>query len=262
MILVSILMPTFNSARHLEAAIRSVQKQTYEKWELLIVDAKSIDSTTKIVKEVSKVDARVKLIINHNDQGPAQARSLGLEQAGGEFIAFLDSDDLWEPEKLTSQLLFMTENNINFSFTNYKLANEFGDTSQASMGGQYSNSFNQYLRRRGIANSTVVIKKEVLAAAVLKAKPYSGLAEDTLWWLLVMKLGECAYCLQEALTCYRIQEDARSRNVLGTQLAVWHIYRDYFGLGRLTTVLLLGLCAVDVIFRQVVFKFEKVRDGR
>lgn len=117
--LVSIIMPSFNSEKYIGAAINSILNQTYSNWELIIVDDCSVDNTTEII--LSFNDSRIRLYKNEKNSGAALTRNRALREATGRWIAFLDSDDTWHPEKLERQILFMTENNYAFTFTDYQI---------------------------------------------------------------------------------------------------------------------------------------------
>lgn len=118
--LVSIVMPSYNSEDYIRASIESVLNQTYPKWELLIVDDCSVDKTVEIIKSFK--DQRIKFFQNEKNSGAAISRNKALREATGQWIAFLDSDDLWLPTKLEEQLFFMVENNYHFSFTDYRIS--------------------------------------------------------------------------------------------------------------------------------------------
>ena len=116
---VSIITPTYNSERFIAETIVSVQAQTYQDWEMIIVDDCSTDKTAEIVASFQEKDSRIKYFYNSTNKGSALSRNLALQKAKGKWIAFLDSDDLWHPEKLEKQIEFMTKNNYHFSYTNY-----------------------------------------------------------------------------------------------------------------------------------------------
>lgn len=116
---VSIITPTYNSERFIAETILSVQAQTYQDWEMIIVDDCSTDKTAEIVASFQEKDSRIKYFYNSTNKGSALSRNLALQKAKGKWIAFLDSDDLWLPEKLEKQIEFMTKNNFHFSYTNY-----------------------------------------------------------------------------------------------------------------------------------------------
>ena len=124
--LVSVIMPAYNSAEFIEESIHSVQQQSYPNWELIVIDDASTDETRDKEKQLFKVDSRIILLQNTTNQGTGISRNLGIKAAKGEFIAFLDADDLWKHEKLEIQLKFMEENNLKVCFSSYERINEKG----------------------------------------------------------------------------------------------------------------------------------------
>ncbi|MBQ3231022.1 MAG: glycosyltransferase family 2 protein [Clostridia bacterium] len=120
--LVSIIMPNYNSAKYVEATINSILAQTYKNWELIFVDDCSTDNSMELVKAFN--DERIKVFQNEKNSGAAISRNYALRMASGKWMAFLDSDDLWEEEKLAKQLAFMVENNYDFTYTHYRVCNE------------------------------------------------------------------------------------------------------------------------------------------
>lgn len=250
--LISVIIPSFFSENHIGECIESVLKQSYQKFELIIVDGMSKDKTINIIKKYQLKDERIKLIPNPNDNGPAQARSYGIKHSCGEYIAFIDSDDLWLEKKLELQLTFMINNGYKFSFTRYKKMYPDGFLSRASLGGHNSNTFKQYLRRRGIANSTVMISRECFDDEVLNTVGKSH-GEDTLWWLLILRKGYVAYGMQNNLAVYRIVEGSLSSKVLNNQFTVWHSYRNELGLSIFTASINYFAYILDVFIRRVNF---------
>ncbi len=119
--LVSIIMPSYNTAKYIGESIRSVQNQTYENWELIIIDDCSTDNSDEILKKFSLEDSRICYLKNEKNSGAAISRNGGLREAKGKWIAFLDSDDLWDEEKLEKQINFMLKNNYAFTFTDYRI---------------------------------------------------------------------------------------------------------------------------------------------
>jgi glycosyltransferase involved in cell wall biosynthesis len=232
-----------------------VQAQTYNNWELIVVDGESQDLTVDIVQNISKADDRIRLINNTNDDGPAQARSLGLTHARGDYIAFIDSDDLWLPTKLADQINFMIKNDHYFTFTSYKKMFRNQALSKASISGHDSNTFKQYLKRRGIANSTVMLRKECISAEIISTVGKSH-GEDTLWWLLIMRQGYDAFALQKPLTIYRMVDDSLSSKVMNNQRTVWHSYRNELNLTIAYAAFCYSLYLIDVALRRFKFSFK------
>ena len=123
--LVSIITPMYNSEAYIEETIKSVIDQSYDKWEMLIIDDGSIDNSINIVKGYVKRDKRIKLIEKEKNQGAAITRNIGIKESIGRYIAFLDSDDLWMPTKLEDQIIFMTNNKAVLSYSSYEKIDEF-----------------------------------------------------------------------------------------------------------------------------------------
>ena len=132
--LVSIVMPSYNSERFIAESIKSVQSQTYGDWELLVVDDCSADGTVAVVEAMAKEDRRIHVFSNERNSGAACSRNRALREAKGDWVAFLDSDDLWDPEKLERQLAFMRNNGCSFSYTEYETVDENG----SPLGRRYS----------------------------------------------------------------------------------------------------------------------------
>ena len=127
--LVSIITPSYNSSKFIVECIESVLSQTYENWEMIIVDDCSKDNSKEIISELSTKDKRIKPIFLEKNVGAAEARNTAIRQSKGKYVAFLDSDDLWNPKKLEKQLSFMHENEIAFSYTTYQFISENGEAS-------------------------------------------------------------------------------------------------------------------------------------
>lgn len=125
---VSIITATYNSEKYILELYESIKKQKHENWEWIVTDDFSTDKTFDILKSIANKDKRVKIFQNHINSGAALSRNNSMKNAAGEFIAFIDSDDLWFPDKLSKQIQFMNENNIDFSFTSYELINGKGES--------------------------------------------------------------------------------------------------------------------------------------
>ena len=126
--LVSIIMPTYNAYDHVAASIESIIAQEYPDWELLITDDCSTDKTFDIISEYAKKDTRIKIFRNNINEGAGASRNKAIQEAEGRFIAFCDSDDLWKPEKLSTQLRFMATNGIDICYSSYFECDEDGKT--------------------------------------------------------------------------------------------------------------------------------------
>jgi teichuronic acid biosynthesis glycosyltransferase TuaG len=247
--IVSVVMPAFNSARFIEASIDSVFNQELQEWELLVVDGGSSDGTREIVARYSAADARVRLIPNPDDKGPAHARSTGVREARGEYIAFLDGDDLWLRTKLSNQILFMRSTGIDFSYTQYRTMNSQGTEVSCAISMHRQYNYPSYLFLRGIGCSTVVIKRNLFSEEILNTY---GLwhGEDTLWWLKIFRSGVSARGVFEPLVLYRDAEGSLSKHRLRNQSSVWRIYRDDFLLSPVFASVAYASYLADVTLRR------------
>ncbi|MEP9184633.1 glycosyltransferase family 2 protein [Enterobacter ludwigii] len=165
--LISIIMPSFNSANTISKSIDSIVNQSYLNWELLITDDCSTDNTASIVSEYATLDLRIKIFNNVTNSGAAVSRNNSIERASGDYIAFLDSDDLWHKDKLKEQLSFMKDYNLDFSFTAYEMIDEKGIEFGKIVDLQGDNrSFDYYdmLRKKAtLGCSTVMLKKSAFS---------------------------------------------------------------------------------------------------
>jgi teichuronic acid biosynthesis glycosyltransferase TuaG len=254
---ISVVMPAYNSEKFISNSIDSVLKQSFASWELLIIDGGSNDNTLKIVESYSSRFHNIKLINNENDQGPAHARSLGLKKGTGEYFAFIDADDTWLEDKLSKQYLFMIKNNYFFSYTSYKLLSRDGKISNNKIPTHLSNTYKQYLGRRGIANSTVIIHKKCIVEDLYNSiTSYHG--EDTLWWLIIMREGFNSYLFDEPLTIYRDVEGSLSTKFFKHQVSVWYLYRRSLKIKFLKSLFYYFLYLSDVLRRRINFKIASL----
>jgi len=226
---VSIIMPAFNSERHVLQAVRSVQAQLFQDWELLVVDGGSRDATRDIVGGLASSDPRIKLLSNPDDKGPAHARCTGVRAARGTYVAFLDADDLWLPEKLGAQVAFMRDHGVRFSYAPYRSISEDGARVGCLTPVRRSFGFGQALRNRGIGTLTVMVERALLTSDVIQVWRRAG-GEEYLWWLLVLRKGVTAHRLDSDVARYRNTGGSLSKNVHYTLGSVWQMYRGDLGL--------------------------------
>jgi glycosyltransferase involved in cell wall biosynthesis len=220
--LVSVITPCYNSQNYISYTIESVIRQTYENWELIIVDDGSEDGSKNIIAKYSEKDPRIKLIELVNNQGPAHARNVGLEIARGRFIAFLDSDDLWDRKKLESQINYMLEYDVSFSFTSYQKINNKGDVVGKPVKAPKVLSYNNLLKSCPIGCLTVIYDQNKIGKHYM---PNFLKAQDYALWLKILKTGIHAIGIEENLAFYRIRKSSISRNKLYKAYFQWKIYR-------------------------------------
>lgn len=197
--LVSVIMPSYRCERFLEKSIRSVQEQTYTNWELLFVDDYSGDKTVEVVLALMQVDDRIKLFQNDKNLGAAVSRNKALREAKGRWIAFLDSDDLWEPTKLEKQIHFMEANGYAFSYHNYKEIDENGNELGVYVSGkEHVGKFDMFLCCWPGCLSVMYDANKIGLIQVCDIKKNN----DTAMWLKVIRKSDC-YMLPECLGKYR-----------------------------------------------------------
>ena len=214
--LVSIIMPSYNTARFIEETVRSVLAQTYENWELIIVDDCSKDNTDEVVAQFLS-DERIKYIKNEVNSGAAVSRNRALREATGKWIAFLDSDDLWEPEKLEKQIAFMKENDYHFSYTKYVEIDEESVPNGRVVTGP------KKITKRGMYGYcwpgclTVMYDAETVGLIQIEDIKKNN---DYAMWLKVCKKANC-YLLNETLARYRKRSGSISNHSYKA-LIKWH----------------------------------------
>jgi teichuronic acid biosynthesis glycosyltransferase TuaG len=229
--LVSIIMPAYMAADFIADAIESVIIQDYSYWELIIVDDGSSDGTSDVVRSYCESDQRVRLIVQKNS-GPAVARQVALKFSRGQFIAFLDSDDIWLHGKLSLQLKFMQDNACGFSFTEYRRM-----TLNCSKVGylikipDYLN-YKKLLSNTAIATSTVILDRFIVEDIKIQDTYY----DDYVLWLSLLRSGVIsALGFHADLMRYRVVTGSVSRNKLRSSVMVWRIYRNFEKLDILTS---------------------------
>lgn len=216
-------MPSYNCGKYVENTIRSVQAQTYQNWEIIFVDDCSTDDSVKIVTELQDKDSRIRLLQNEVNSGAAVSRNNALQEARGRWIAFLDSDDLWEPTKLEKQVRFMKENGYKFSYTEYQEMDTEGVLTGVVVSGP------KHVTKRGMYNfcwpGCLTVMYDAEAVGLIQIEDIKK-NNDYAMWLKVCKKADC-YLLPEVLAKYR---RGRSGSVsshgiftmIGWHYKLWH----------------------------------------
>jgi teichuronic acid biosynthesis glycosyltransferase TuaG len=227
--LVSIITPAFRAARFVGESIQSAVAQDYPNWEMLIVDDCSPDDTARRVEEWEKRDSRVRLLRQEQNGGPAAARNAALASSSGRFVAFLDSDDYWLPQKLSRQLEFMRTSGAAISFSGFRRISEDGRKIGRLLKVPPRLTYTQLLGNTAIATSTVIIDRAITGALQMRNVYY----DDFVLWLTLLRQGHVAFGINEDLMRYRVVGKSVSRNKTKSAREVWKTYRNVEELGRL-----------------------------
>lgn len=249
--LVSIIVPAYNVERYIAETMDCVRGQTYREWELLLVEDCSSDGTAQKIEEYLRrvEDERIRLICRPSNQGAAKARNCGLTQARGRYIAYLDADDLWVPEKLEHELAFMKKKNAAFVFTGYEFADEDGRGTGKVVHVPETMNYRQALKNTTIFTTTVMFDTKKIHKSLLEMPLIKS--EDTALWWKVLREGYTAYGLDENLVKYRRGGRSLSSNKLEALRRIWNLYRRAEGMGVLHSAWNFCFWAVHAIVRRV-----------
>lgn len=226
--LVSIVMPAYNCSAYIGETIESVLKQSYPYWELIVVDDCSSDNTGDIVSQYMKDDSRIRYFLLEKRSGVVAARTKATDEARGKYIAFLDSDDLWYPEKLNRQISFMQENGYAFTCTSYEKVNEEGEPLGKIIYSVPRADYNRVLLDCPIGNSTVIYDTEKLGKC---RGPNIKRRNDYALWLRILHREPCIYGLPDILMQYRVRAGSISSKKIPLIRYHWILYRDIEKLG-------------------------------
>ncbi len=250
--LVSIITPTFNSEAFIAQTIASVQAQTHTRWELLIVDDCSTDQTKSIVKKFAADDPRVTFHQLSKNSGAGVARNLAVEMSGGRYIAFLDSDDLWKPEKLQKQIDFMQKHQQPFAFSFYDCIDEAGNPIGRRIQAPRTLHYYQLFFCNFVGNLTGIYD-----TAAFGRIPISSLRKRQDWmvWLTILKQIRKARPVPESLAYYRVRNDSISSAKIGLLEHNFAVYRRFHRLGVFASMLsMAGFLLVQLCIKPFYIK--------
>lgn len=244
--LVSIITPLYNSEDYIAETINSVEMQTYGNWEMIIVDDCSNDNGKEIVKEIIKKDSRIKLIELNKNCGGAVARNVAIKEAKGKYIAFLDSDDLWHPQKLEKQIKFMEEYNYCFTFTKYQKINKVGKKLKIFINVPKILTYRGALFKNPIGCLTVVYNADELGKLYL---PLIRKRQDYGLWLYILKNKSLGYGIDENLAYYRLVNGSISSNKIKLVIYQWDLLRKVEKLSILESIFYILCIVIQKILR-------------
>lgn len=222
--LVSIVMPSYNTAEYISDSIKSIQAQTHKNWELIIVDDCSTDDSVEVIRSFN--DTRIKLLNNKKNSGAAISRNYALREAKGKWVAFLDSDDTWAPDKLEKQIMFMEENHYFFTFTDYRIC----------LNGNwlpYINTGPDVVTKKRMYDycyfSTITVMYEREKIGLIQIADLRKNNDYAMWLQAIEKCN--AYRLPECLSYY-IKHDGSVSDGSKVKLIKWHYIMFRKGLGK------------------------------
>lgn len=249
--LVSIIMPSYNCGKYVEETIRSVQAQTYTNWEIIFMDDCSTDDTVRFVSELREKDSRIRLYQNKGNMGAALSRNNALQEAKGRWIAFLDSDDQWEPTKLEKQVKFMEENNYKFSYTCYSEMDGDGNDTGVEVSGP------KHVTKAGMyafcwpGCLTVMYDREKIGLIQIEDIKKNN---DYAMWLKVCQKADC-YLLPEVLAKYRRGRSGSVSSHSISTMIKWHykLFRDAEKMGVMSSLWHTGVNLVCGFYKKMKY---------
>lgn len=221
--MVSIIMPAYNAEKYIEQAIQSVLQQTYTDWELIVIDDGSSDNTVTILSKLAELDSRIVFLQNEENRGVSHTRNRAVLLAKGEWIAFLDSDDLWEPNKLEKQIALSNKYpNMVVCYTASSFIDDNGKPYGYVMPAVEKLTYNMLLRKNIMSCSSVMIRSSLMKEIKM---PSDKLHEDYFVWLTLLREHNIAYGINEPLLIYRLHTDSRSSNRIKSAKMSFNTYK-------------------------------------
>lgn len=249
--LVSIIVPAYRAENVIAETMDSVLAQTFPDWELLLIEDAGGDGTAERIERYIRehAESRIRLIRQPENGGAAKARNRGLREARGRYIAYLDADDLWEPQKLERELGFMREKDAAFVFTGYEFADENGKGTGKVVHVPKTLNYRQALSNTTIFTTTVLFDTEKIPRELLEMPDVKS--EDTALWWKVLRKGYVAWGLDENLAKYRRAGKSLSSNKLEAIRRIWNLYRKVEGLGAFRSGAHFCLWALRAVKRRI-----------
>lgn len=223
---VSVIMPAYNAEAYIAGAIGSVISQSITDWELLVIDDCSTDATREVVAGLAAEDSRIRLLCNEQNSGVAATRNKGLELADGEYVAFLDSDDIWHPEKLEKQICLLDKKDAGLCYTSYCVVNLERESSRKDYIVPEFVTTEDLLKQNYIGCSTVMLTAEVAHKYRFTTDFFH---EDYVCWLTMLRDDIRAVGVKDVLMDYSYYASSKSGNKLATYKHRWRICRRHMG---------------------------------
>lgn len=250
--LVSIITPVHNDGKYIGATANSILRQSVTDYEWILVDDGSNDDTATVLARLAASDARIRVITNPVAYGPARARNIGIAAAKGEFIAFLDADDIWDANKLEQQVKFMRDQNLDFSYHDYIPFEDGSGRPLSKICGPNRLTLFTHNSRRGVGCLAVMLKRNIAGNGVFPAMPPGHVAEDFAAWAILIKSGLRGERLPKALGWYRVRKRSFSSNKFRSAHSVWFIMRTMEGFGKFTSAFFLASYLFTAMTSRIV----------
>ena len=245
---VSIIMPAYNASQTISASIASILAQTHQDWELIVVNDQSTDNTVEIIQNFT--DSRIKLHSNPKNSGTAKTRNHAMAQAQGKWLAFLDSDDTWHPEKLATQLKFAEETEAKITYTATAYVNAQGQKSPYVLSAKKHFTYPDLLRRNLMSCSSVMVLRDIM-----EPFPSGYMHEDYVVWLRILKKVGTAYGLNQPMLIYRMAQGTKSAGRINSMKMTYAAYK-MVGYGKIASVFLTARYAWHSIAKRARIRFE------
>lgn len=246
--LVSIIMPAYNSQNTLDEAVESILNQTIHDWELFIIVDAATDRTEQMARAWAKKDKRIKVFVNEYNQGVAKSRNIGLEHARGDYLAFLDSDDRWLPEKLKLQIEFMKKTGARISYGTYRRFNEHQLLNIVIPPAQVN--YRRLLRGNVIGNLTGMVERSLVKDLRFLSQGH----EDYIFWLQAIQRANFAFLVPSdaPIAEYRVQKKSISSDKIKNLVWQWKIYKKHIGLSSFYSLFLMVNYAFFAIKKRIL----------
>ncbi len=247
---IDIILPNYNSSKFVIKTISSIFKQTYKNWKLIIVDDFSDTKTKNILKKISK-RKNIKVFFLNKNHGAGFCRNLAIKKSNSPYVAFIDSDDIWQKDKLKKQISFMKKNNFLFSYTDYKT---FGEKKREVNNPSKLNYFD-FLRNTSIATSTMMIKRNIIGNIKFTN---TKICEDFFFKCKLLKKVGYAFCLSQYLTSYRIRKNSLQSSNFKNFYWIWKINKNYNKLNIIDNLISLMFISMNSLKKyggKNIFKF-------
>ena len=231
--LVSVIMPAYNAEKYIKQAIESVVAQTYTNWELIVINDCSTDDTLQIASQCAQADSRIKVLNNEQNIGVAKTRNRGLDLAKGEWVALLDSDDVWSADKIEKQLALAQKTSADILYCSYGMIDENGEKSCDDFIVPDTTDFEKSLAVSVISCSTVMLSSDIASTHRFVTDFYH---EDLVYWLEILKKGYKAAGVTEVIAQYRVTKGSRAGNKFKSACNRWLIFRKHLKLPLLKSI--------------------------